>query len=161
MSENQQSPRVRRDHSSILVGFILLFLAGVLYYDTYAVDRAVTYGIGPTAMPKVVGAGLAILGVLSILTGVKGTHFEIEATDWRAVFTIIGGFLLLTVLIGAGGGFIPAMTVLFTVTSFAFGRRALLADLAIGLVLSIVIYLLFSKLLALSLPRGPLETLFG
>ena len=161
MSEDRQPPRVRRDQSSILVGFILLFLAGVLYYDTYAVDRAVSYGVGPTAMPKVIAIGLVILGVLSILSGIKGRHFEIEWTDWRAVFTIVGGFLLLTLLIGIGGGFIPAMTVLFAITSYAFGRRAILADLAIGAVLSVAIYLLFSKLLALSLPRGPIENLLG
>lgn len=153
--------RVRRDHSAALVGFILLFLAGVIFYDTYSVDRAVAYGVGPTAMPKVVAAGMAILGIMSMLSGLKGERFEIEETDWGSVLVIVGGFLALTVLIGLGGGFMPAMTVLFAVTARAFGRRALLADLAIGLALSLVIYLLFSKLLALSLPRGPLETLIG
>jgi putative tricarboxylic transport membrane protein len=158
---DDKSHRARRDHSSALVGFILLFLAGVLFYDTYSVDRAVAYGVGPTAMPKVVSAGMAILGILSMLSGLKGERFEIEQTDWRSVFVIVGGFLALTALIGLGGGFMPAMTVLFAVTSYAFGRRAVLADIGIGFVLSLLVYLLFSKLLALSLPRGPLESLFG
>ena len=42
----------------------------------------------------------------------------------------------------------------------AFGRRAFLADLADRLRASrVVIYLLFAKLLTLSLPAGPLERL--
>jgi putative tricarboxylic transport membrane protein len=160
MADDPTKP-IRRDHSAALVGFILLFLAGVLFYDTYAVDRVVAYGVGPTAMPKVIAAGLVILGVLSMLSGLKGEHFEIEHTDWRAVVTIIVGFLLLTAMIGYGAGFIPAMTVLFAVTSYAFGRRSIVVDVTIGLGLSLLIYLLFSKLLALSLPRGPLESLIG
>ncbi|HEX2134464.1 MAG TPA: tripartite tricarboxylate transporter TctB family protein, partial [Microvirga sp.] len=38
-------------------------------------------------------------------------------------------------------------------------RRAFLTDLAIGFALAVVVYLLFVKLLALSLPMGPLERL--
>ena len=58
------------------------------------------------------------------------------------------------------GGFIPATTVLFAATAAAFGRRAILTDLAIGFVLSVVVYLMFSKVLSLSLPAGPIERLF-
>ena len=42
----------------------------------------------------------------------------------------------------------------------AFGRRAFLTDLLIGAVIAVLIYLLFGKLLTLSLPAGPLENLF-
>ena len=49
---------------------------------------------------------------------------------------------------------------LFATTSAAFGRRAFLTDLLIGAVIAVFIYLLFAKLLTLSLPAGPLEHLF-
>jgi putative tricarboxylic transport membrane protein len=65
----------------------------------------------------------------------------------------------LIAIIGLGGGFIPATAVLFAATATAFGRRAIHIDLAIGLVLAIVVFLLFDKLLTLSLPAGPLERL--
>ena len=68
--------------------------------------------------------------------------------------------MALIALIGLGGGFIPAITILFAATSTAFGRRAFLADVAIGFGLSLVAYLMFDKLLTLSLPAGPLERLF-
>jgi putative tricarboxylic transport membrane protein len=44
-------------------------------------------------------------------------------------------------------------------TAAAFGRRAFLTDLAIGFGLGLVVYLLFVKLLTLSLPVGPIERL--
>ena len=48
---------------------------------------------------------------------------------------ILGGLAALIALIGFGGGFIPATTILFAATAAAFGRRAILTDLAIGFVL--------------------------
>ena len=50
----------------------------------------------------------------------------------------IFGVLTLATVTGLGGGFIPAMTVLFAATATAFGRRAILADVAIGFVIGVV-----------------------
>jgi putative tricarboxylic transport membrane protein len=66
----------------------------------------------------------------------------------------------LIAIIGLGGGFIPATAILFAATATAFGRRAIAVDLAIGAVLGVVVFLLFDKLLTLSLPAGPIERLF-
>jgi len=150
-----------KDRSAVVVGVALLLLAGILFYDAVNLGRAVAYGIGPAMMPKVIAAGLVVLGVLSILSGLRTGDERPEPFDMRAVVTIIAGFLALTAIIGLGGGFLPAMTVLFAVTAHAFGRRAILTDLALGFGLSLLTYLLFSKLLALSLPKGPLEMLIG
>ena len=72
---------------------------------------------------------------------------------------ILAGLALLIAIIGFGGGFILATSALFVATSAAFGRRAILVDLAIALVMSTLIYLAFDRLLTLSLPAGPLERL--
>lgn len=152
---------VARDRASVVVGVLLLLLAAILWYDAVNLGRTVAYGIGPAMMPKAVGVGLVVLGILSIISGLRNPAREVDSVDWRAVLIILAGFLALTVMIGFNLGFIPAMTVLFAVTAYAFGRRALLVDIALGLVLSTLTYLLFSKLLALSLPRGPIEQIFG
>ena len=73
--------------------------------------------------------------------------------------SILGGLACLIALIAVGGGFMIGTAILFATTSAAFGRRAFLADLLIGAVIAVVVYLLFAKLLALSLPAGPLENL--
>ena len=71
-----------------------------------------------------------------------------------------GGSLIMFAGIYYGGMYGGSTTaILFAATAAAFGRRAVLADLAIGLVIAVAIYLLFSKLLSLSLPVGPIERL--
>jgi putative tricarboxylic transport membrane protein len=133
----------------------------VLAWDAGQLNRSVAYGVGPEVMPRVIAVALVGLGVASILSGLRSHEEAPGGYDRGAVLTIMGGFLALTACIGLGGGFIPAMTILFAVTAWAFGRRAPFVDAGIGFGLSVIIYLLFSKLLALSLPMGPLEKLFG
>jgi putative tricarboxylic transport membrane protein len=84
---------------------------------------------------------------------------EREPPAQLPILLILGGLIATIVLIGVGGGFISAVTVLFAATATAFGRRAILVDLAIGFALSLAAYLMFAKLLSLSLPMGPLERL--
>ena len=73
---------------------------------------------------------------------------------------VLGGLAALIAVIGFGGGFIIATALLFAMTAAAFGRKAFHIDIIIGLVLATIVYLVFSKLLALTLPAGPLERLF-
>jgi putative tricarboxylic transport membrane protein len=110
-------------------------------------------------MPFMVAGGLALLAVGNFALAMTGSLPEREPIDWRAILLILGGLAVLITLIGLGGGFMPATTILFATTAAAFGRRAFLSDLLIGIVLSAVVYLLFTKLLTLSLPMGPIERL--
>jgi len=82
-----------------------------------------------------------------------------ESADPVPVVLILVGLALLIAIIGFGGGFILATSALFVTTSAAFGRRAILVDSIIALVMSTLIYLAFDRLLTLSLPTGPLERL--
>jgi len=150
-----------RDRPAIVVGFLMLALAGILWSDAIGIARQVNYGVGPAVMPKIIATALVIFGGLSILSGFRNAGTEPEEAEFGPVFLLIVGFLILTALIGFGGGFIPAMAIQFAITSFGFGRRAILVDLALSLVLAFFVYLLFSKGLTLSLPQGPLERLIG
>ena len=101
-----------------------------------------------------------LLAVGNFLLAWRGDFPERESFDPKAIVLILGGLAALIAIIGLGGGFIPATAVLFAATATAFGRRAIHIDLAIGLVLAVVVFLLFDKLLTLSLPAGPIERLF-
>jgi putative tricarboxylic transport membrane protein len=90
----------------------------------------------------------------------RGDFPERESLEPKAIVLILGGLAALIAIIGLGGGFIPATAVLFAATATAFGRRAIHIDLAIGAVLAVAVFLLFDKLLTLSLPAGPIERLF-
>jgi putative tricarboxylic transport membrane protein len=110
-------------------------------------------------MPILVASGLILLALGNAMLAWRGDFPPREALDAKPLLLILGGLAALIAIIGLNGGFIAATAALFAATAAAFGRRAILSDLAIGLVLSTVVYLTFSKLLTLSLPMGPLERL--
>ncbi|MGL4728088.1 MAG: tripartite tricarboxylate transporter TctB family protein [Bosea sp. (in: a-proteobacteria)] len=149
------------DRAGIVAGLGLFGLAGALWYEGIAITRTVTYGVGPTASLKIVAIGLALLGLMTLINAFRHKAEELEPINAGPVWIILGACLMMILCVRIGVGFIPAMTVLFAATSFAFGRRNIPADLAIGFGLSLGIYLLFTKLLTLGLPQGPLERLIG
>jgi putative tricarboxylic transport membrane protein len=136
-----------------------MLLAAVILWDMSRLQITSVYGVGPKAMPIVIAAGLALLSIGNLVMALRGKLPDRESADPKAILLILGGLAALIALIGLGGGFIPATAILFATTSAAFGRKAFLADLAIGAGLGVVIFLLFDKLLTLSLPAGPLERL--
>jgi putative tricarboxylic transport membrane protein len=148
------------DRAGIVIALGLALIAVVLVVDALRIQANVVYGMGPQAMPILIAIGLGILAVGNLINALRGDTSEREDMDFRPVLLILAGLALMITVIGVGGGFIPAMTILFAATATAFGRRAIVADLTIGFVISTVIYLAFSKLLTLSLPAGPLERLF-
>jgi putative tricarboxylic transport membrane protein len=152
------SPR-RIDRAGLVIAFALAVLAAVLVWDASRLPAVGTYGVGPGAMPVVVAIGLALLAIGNLVDTLRGNLPPRESADPKPVLLILVGLALLIAIIGLGGGFILATSALFVATSAAFGRRAILADLGIAIVLTTLIYLAFDKLLTLSLPAGPLERL--
>jgi putative tricarboxylic transport membrane protein len=147
------------DLAGLAIGIGLLILAIVIWWDLTALELSSTYGVGPKAMPMIVAGGLTLLAVANIFMAWRGDFPERESYDPAAVLLILGGLAALIGIITVGGGFIPAIAILFATTSAAFGRRAFFADLAIGAVLGLIVFLLFAKLLSLTLPMGPIEQL--
>jgi putative tricarboxylic transport membrane protein len=147
------------DRAGLAIAATLLAIAAVILWDTTSLPAPV-YGIGPRAMPILVACGLILLAFGNALLAWRGDFPPREQFDAKALVLILGGFAALIAIIGFGGGFIPATAILFAATAAAFGRRAILTDFAIGLALSVVVYLMFSKVLSLSLPMGPIERLF-
>jgi len=149
----------RPDTAGIVIAGALLLLAAVIYWDTANLQLSPTYGVGPKAMPYVVATGLALLAIGNAWLAWRDDFPDREEFDSKAVVLILGGLAALIAIIGLGGGFIIATAILFAATAAAFGRRAILADFGIGLALGVAVYLLFDKLLTLSLPAGPIERL--
>lgn len=148
------------DRAGVVIALALALLAVVLVVDALRIQANVVYGLGPQAMPIMIAIGLGLLAVGNLINALRGENSDREDMDFRPVLLILAGLAMMIAVIGLGGGFIPAMTILFAATATAFGRRAIVADLVIGFVIAFVIYLAFSRLLTLSLPAGPLERLF-
>src|SRR6185295_13404506 len=147
------------DRAGIAIAVLLLAIAAVIAWDTSTLQLAPTYGLGPKMMAYAVAAGMAVIGVANLIMAWQGGFPERESYNPKAIALILGGFAALIAVIAFGGGFIPATAVLFAATAAAFGRKAVIVDLIIGAVLGLVVYLLFDKLLTLSLPAGPIERL--
>ncbi|RXT52462.1 hypothetical protein B6S44_16930 [Bosea sp. Tri-44] len=149
------------DRPALVVGFLLLAVAAIIAFDASRQTITSNYGVGPTAMPYVVCTGMVLLGLAHLFVAFRDGLPKPEAADGRALLWVGGGLVGLIACIALGGGFIVATAILFSCTARGFGRDALPTDIAIGLVLGTAIYLLFLKLLTLSLPTGPLEALLS
>ena len=160
MTDLPQGPASRRvDRAGLVIAAALAALAAVLVWDSRQLQTTTMYGMGPEAMPVVIAVGLGLLAIGNLIDALRGNLPPRESADPKAVWLILGGLALLIAIIGLGGGFILATSALFVTTSAAFGRRAILADFAIALVMTTLIFLAFDRLLTLSLPAGPLERL--
>lgn len=153
------SARRAADRRALVMGVALLLLAVTVLLDARAQTLSATYGMGPAAMPYAIAALLAALGAGHVVSAFRDGLPVPEEADWGAIGWITLGLAALLLCIGLGAGFVLATTLLFAFTARAFGRRALLADAGIGFALGVAIYLLFAKVLTLSLPTGPLERL--
>jgi putative tricarboxylic transport membrane protein len=158
---NEPATRKRPEISALVVAAALFIAAAAIAIDANRLEITSTYGLGPKAVPFVIASGLVLLGIGHVIMAFRGTWPEPEPSDPKAILLILGGLAALIALIGLGGGFIPATTVLFAATATAFGRRAIITDLVIGFVLALVVFLIFDKLLTLSLPAGPIERLLS
>jgi putative tricarboxylic transport membrane protein len=156
----QEARERKTDPAGLVIAGMLAVLAIVIAWDTSNLTLGSVYGVGPKAMPFIVAIGLAILAAGNFINGMKGDIPAREEIDNTAILRILGGLAALIAVIGFGGGFIIGTALLFAMTAAGFGRKAIFTDLGIGLVLATIVYLVFSKVLALALPAGPLENLF-
>ncbi|CAN7491522.1 tripartite tricarboxylate transporter TctB family protein [Bosea sp. LjRoot237] len=149
------------DRPALVVGLLLLAAAAIVAFDASRQTITSNYGVGPTAMPYVVCIGLTVLGLAHFIVAFKDGLPKPEEADGKALLWIIGGLVGLVACIALGGGFIIATAIIFACTARGFGRDALIVDIVIGAVLGAIIYVVFLKLLTLSLPAGPLEALLS
>ena len=150
--------------SELVIGLVLLALAAVIFADAQKLAPGSMYGVGPSVAPTMIAAGLVVLGLATLLAAWRPRPPDEEgaaegAIDVAAVIVIMASLIALIALMTLGGGFILGCTVLFAGTAWAFGRRAPLADIAIGLVLALIVYAVFTRALTLGLPEGPPEKL--
>ncbi len=144
------------------IGLVLLALAAVIFNDARGLAPGSIYGVGPGVAPIMVAGGLALLGLATIFAAWRprpGADADEGGIDAAAVVVIVAALAALIALMSLGGGFILACTALFAGTAWAFGRRAPVADVVIGIVLALLVYAVFTRALTLALPEGPLEKL--
>ncbi|QMV02669.1 tripartite tricarboxylate transporter TctB family protein [Devosia sp. D6-9] len=161
MSETPLNGRKERrpDWAALLIAIALAVLAGVIAWDASTLRVTANYsGIGPQTFPYVVAAFLFILAIWTVFEAVRGEFPEREHDEIGPIAWIVGGLAAQMMLLNVAG-FSIATGLLFAATARGFGQRKFYLSIPIGIVLSYVVWVLFAKLLQLSLPAGPLENL--
>jgi putative tricarboxylic transport membrane protein len=112
----------------------------------------------------VAAAGLILLGLWlsyeAFRGGWRNRTEQTEVFEPAAFLWVSGGLFAHMALIG-WAGFVIAGTALFLGVARGFGSRRWARNAAIGLVLSLGIYLFFVKLLNVNLPAGWLAPVLG
>jgi len=127
-------------------------------------------GIGPNFIPGVVGAGIVVLGLWLSFEAFSGGWRNAAPDDARergehpfnaaAFGWITAGLFAHMALIG-WAGFVIAGVALFACVTRGFGSTRVARDLALGLLLSLGVFVFFVKLLNVNLPAGWLAPLLG
>jgi len=150
---------VRESGGQVLVAAGVLALGVAFAVGTWLLPDAPSYArVGTRLFPGLISSGLLIVGALLLREALSGGFRAFpeerhDPFDWGA-FAWISSGLVLHLLLIAGLGFILCSTFLFVVVARGFGSVKLWRDFALGLAISIVVYVLFTQVLTLSLPWG-------
>ena len=126
--------------------------------------------VGPNFMPKVVAAGLVVLGLWLLAERVTGGWRDRVPDDpaergehafHRGAFLWVTAGLAAQMVLIRHAGFVLAAGVLFACVARGFGSTRPARDAALGLVLGLAVFLFFVRFLNVSLPAGWLQPLLG
>lgn len=160
LDHSNTTPKQRRpDWAALAVAPILVLIAAVIFWDVSRLKGATGYsGIGPATVPEVVALALVVLAIWTVVAAFRGDFPEREMQEHKPVIWIVAGLAGQMLLLNTAG-FSIATGVLFALTAAGFGKRQFWFSLPIGFLLSFTVWIVFGKLLQLSLPAGPLERL--
>jgi putative tricarboxylic transport membrane protein len=162
MSEADISSATKRrpDWAALVIAVFLIGVAVVVFWDASHLKTIAQYDrIGPSTVPKVVALGLFCLGIWTVIEAWRGDFPEREHQEVAPVIWIVAGLAGQMLLLRIAG-FSIATGVLFALTARGFGKRQIWFSLPIGIIMSFIVWAIFSQLLQLTLPAGPLEHLF-
>lgn len=147
-------------HAFVGLALVLVGIGLLVSAQDISVSPAVVL-LGPRLFPSIVAIGLIVLGALTIISALASSLPKAEPAsaipklenDWLGFLTALAGPVLFLLTVEALG-FAIAAALLFAAVARAFGSRRLLADLALGLVMGVLILFVFSFGLGLALPVG-------
>lgn len=147
-----------------LIGLAVLLCAAASFWQTLAIPVSPMYAkVGPRVFPYITSGGLAVLGLLLLIAATRGgwrPDEEKETIDWRSTGFVVAG-LLANVLLIQSFGFTAASILMYVLVCYGFGSCRPLRDAAIGLLLALVAYFGFARLLGVNIGGGYVENAIG
>jgi putative tricarboxylic transport membrane protein len=159
MSMGNTPLKRRPDGAALVIAAILAGIAIVIFWQTSQMRvPPVQQRVGPTVFPYMVATGLVFLAIGTLVSALRNGFPERSKDDFGPIAWVVGG-LVAQILLLSTAGFSIATGVLFAFTAKGFGRGPLWKTIPAGVVLSFVVWFIFSRGLQLSLPSGMLERL--
>jgi putative tricarboxylic transport membrane protein len=152
----------RPDRAAFTIALGLAAFGAVLLWDASSIRADGGYsGVGPAAMPKLVGWVLIALGALTAFSGWRSGAADVPSQRFGPVAWLVGGLAAQIVLLQPLG-FTLATGLLFACGAAAFGERRFHISIPAGFALAFAVYGLFDVLLRLNLPAGlPERLIYG
>jgi putative tricarboxylic transport membrane protein len=155
--------------STRVAGAAIALLGGWFLWQAVSLREGPGYAaVGPRVFPVIVGLGFLVSGLPLLLSRRSralraGAPSDESAnadlappTDWPTLVSM-AVLLALYIALFLHLGFIISSAGFLLAGAWILGSRSWLRDVVAGLLLSVVTYVVFTKLLGLELPAGPLE----
>lgn len=153
-----KTERRRPDRAALVVAAGLIVLAAIIFIDMQRLGNVASYArIGPQTVPLIIATCLAGLGLWTAIEAWRGLFPAREPQEARPVLWIVAGLLAQLVLLRLVG-FSVATGVLFGFVAYGLGRKPLWIGIPAGIIVSLLVWTLFSQGLSLTLPAGPIES---
>jgi putative tricarboxylic transport membrane protein len=136
----------------------------VLLDGLHQVASTSASGVGAGFVPKVVGVLLIALALALMVQVARGSlgqpdeaegDVDVRSTRWVPLAVCVAAVVIFIVGVEPLG-YVIVSSIVFWLTAWAVGARHVLHTAVIGVVLSLVVYLAFTRLLDISLPAGVL-----
>lgn len=137
-------------------GALMLLAAVVLIVDAMRVPDQGS-AMGPAVMPVIVAVLLAAVGIGLVVQSrirLSGTEREESTGAWWRVVGLVAVLLAFAALLPVVG-YVLAATGLFVAAALLLGAPRRWVVLACGWALAAAVFLVFDRLIGLSLPSGP------
>jgi putative tricarboxylic transport membrane protein len=157
-----QSPEHVPDRNSVLasaaVGGVMLVAAVLVIVDAVRLPET-SEAVGPAAVPLPVGVLLGVVGAALLVQARAQLTSASRETTWqpRALLRVLGMVaalvafaVLLPVL-----GYVVTSAALFVAAAMLLGAPHFWRTVAYGWALAAIVFLVFDRLIGLSLPTGP------
>ena len=145
--------------------FLLIAIIAFVHSGNFPAMPGVPYG--PSLFPRLVACAMALASVLLIVSGLRQLPRRkwIELADWAyqprsyiLFFSVIGAVVAYLLLAERLGFLTLSIVILIFLFNVSRGLRRWKSNVVIALVFSVLIFSLFSLVLRVPLPYGPLES---
>jgi hypothetical protein len=136
-------------------GFVIIGLGIFVLASTWHLSTTSSAGIGPGALPRVLGALISLAGLIIMASGSQSESEALEDWRWRGIICVLGAVILFAVSIRPLG-LAFAVPIAFLCSSVGSKEVRPVETLLAALLLSIGSIVLFVIGLKLPIPVAPL-----